>query len=100
MIIGQILVSELQLYLCFHNYNIVVNRVAYKVCAISMKDLLDLRDDTRFRDEKWWESEHVINITKRTRRILDEKYQKAYLSKSVSDSKHWSYEKKGCHMMY
>ena len=58
----------------------------------------NLRDDARFRDEELWESEHVLDATRRMRRILDTKYQKANLSKIVSNSKHLSNDKQS--MLY
>ena len=60
----------------------------YKGCTIYMKDPSDLRDDAIFRNEELWESEHVLNSTQRTCRILDAQYQKADLRKIVSNSKH------------
>ena len=44
--------------------------------------------DARFRNEEVWESELVIDSKRRTRRILDAKYEKSNLSKIVSDSQH------------
>ena len=45
-------------------------------------------DDASFRNEELWESENVLDSTRRTRRILDANYQGADLSKIVSNSKH------------
>ena len=53
-----------------------------------MKDPSDLRYDIIFRNAELWESEHVLNSTRRTRRILDAQDQKDDLSKIVSNSKH------------
>ena len=52
-----------------------------------MKDTYDLCVDASFRNEELLKSEHVLNYTQHTRRILDANYQKADLSKLVSDSK-------------
>ena len=51
-------------------------------------------DEASFRDEELWKSEHVIDDTRSTRRILNTKYQNYDLSKIVSDSKHLSSDKK------
>ena len=53
-----------------------------------MKDPSNLRDDTIFRNRELWEREYVLDSTRHTRRILDAQYQKADLSKIVSNSKH------------
>ena len=45
-------------------------------------------DDKRCRNEEIWESEHVLDSKRRMRRILDANYQRANLSKTVSNSKH------------
>ena len=79
---------ELKLDLCFSNYTIKGNVGAYEECTDSMKDPYDLCDDASSRNEEVWESEHVLDNMRRTRRILDAKYQKSDLSKIVSDSKH------------
>ena len=94
MIIGQYLLLELKLYLYISDYTIKVDGCAYKGCTAPMRDPYDLCDDASFRNEKLWESEQLINSTQRTRRLLDAKYQKADLSKFVSDSKHINNNKK------
>ena len=53
-----------------------------------MKDPSDLCYDIIFRNAELWEIEHVLNSTRRTRRILDAQYKKYDLSKIVSNSKH------------
>ena len=53
-----------------------------------MKYPSDLCDAASFRNEELWESEHVIDSTQRTRRILEANYQKADLSEIVPNSKH------------
>ena len=45
-------------------------------CTTSMKDPSKLCDDTNLRNEELWESEHVIDSTQCTRRILEDTYQK------------------------
>ena len=90
MIIGPDLFSKLQLDLCFSEHIIMGNGGAYEKCTVSMKYPSDLRDDSSFRDGEWWESEHTLNATRCTRRILDAKYKKSDLSNIVSDSKHLS----------
>ena len=94
MIIGWYLLLELKLDLCFSDYKIKGNGGAYEGCTAPMKYPSNLCDDTRFINEVWWESEHVLNSMQHTRRILDEKYQKANLSKIVSNSKHLNNNKK------
>ena len=96
MIIGQDFLSELQLDLCFLDYTIRLNGGTYEGCTASMRDMnnnyvrinSDLIDDASFRDEELWESEHLLDSTRRTRRIWDAKYQESDLSKVVSNSKH------------
>ena len=66
IIIGQDLLSELQLDLCLSDYTIRVNVGAYERCTISMKDPYGLRNDASLRDEKLWKSEHIINATRHT----------------------------------
>ena len=90
MIIGQDLLLELKLDLCFSNCMIKGNGVAYKVCTTPMRYPNNFCNDASFRNEEVWESEHVINFTRRTRRILDVNYQRAYLSKIVSNSKNFN----------
>ena len=59
MIMGQYLLSELRLDLCFSDYNIRVNIDVYKVCTVSMRDTKtnyvgdpsNLRNGAIFRDE-------------------------------------------------
>ena len=81
MIIIQDLFLELKLDLCFHDYTIKSNGGAYKGCTTPMKYPYDLCDDESFINEEVWESEHVLNSTGSTRRILDANYQKADLRK-------------------
>ena len=90
MIMGQDLLLELKLDLCFSYYTIRGNWGAYKECTISMKDPANLHDDTIFRNEELWERKHVLDSTQRTRRILKAQYQNLDLSKIVSKSKHWN----------
>ena len=79
---------ELKLDLCFSNYTIKGNGGAYEGCTVPMEDNSDLCDDTSFRNEKLWGSEHVLDYTQHTCRILESKYQKSDLSKIVSNSKY------------
>ena len=58
-----------------------------------MKYPSHLRDARIFRNERPWERKHIINSTRRTHMILDEKYQKSDLSKIVSNSKHLNNKK-------
>ena len=88
MIIGWNLLLELKLDLCFSDYTINGNGCAYEGCTTLMRDTSNLRDDTSFRNEKWWKSEHVIDYTRRTHRILDKKDQKSDLIQIVSNNKH------------
>ena len=88
MIIGQDLLLELKLDFCFSDHTIRVDGGAYKGCTISMKDPFDLHDDAIFRNEELWESEDVLDSTRRMRRILDAQYQKSDLRKIMSNSKH------------
>ena len=88
MIIGRDLLLELKLYLYFSNYTIRGNGGAYEGCTIYVKDPSDLRDDAMFRNEEWWESEHILDSRRHKLRILDAQYQKVNLCKIVSDSKH------------
>ena len=88
MIIGRDLLLELKLDLCFSDYTIKVNGCAYKGCTAPTRDPYDLCDDASFRNEEVWESEHVLDSMRCTRRILDAKYQRADLSQIVSNSKH------------
>ena len=88
MIIGQYLLLEIKLDLCFSNYTIKGNGGAYKGCTAPMKYYFDLCDDASFRNEEWRENDHVLDSTKCTRRILDANYQRADLSKILSNSKH------------
>ena len=53
-----------------------------------MKDTSNLRDDTSLKNEELWESEHVLDSTRRMCRLLDSKYQNSDLRKIVSNSKH------------
>ena len=53
-----------------------------------MKYPSDLRGHGSFRNEELWESEHILDSTRLTRRILDAKYQKSDLRKTVSNIKH------------
>ena len=93
MIIGQDLLLEIKLDLCFSDYTIKGKEGAYELCNSPMKDPSDLCDGTRFSNEELWDSEHVLNSTRRTRRILDENCQRANLSKIVSNSKQLNYNK-------
>ena len=77
IIIGRDLLLELKLDLCLHDYNIRGNGGTYEGCTVSMKDTSDLRNDARFRNESLWKSEHVIDFTRSTSRILDAQYQKS-----------------------
>ena len=86
MIIGRDLLLEIKLDLCFSYYKIKVNGGTYEGCTNPMKDPSDLCDDTSFINEELWESEHVLNFTRRRRRILDAKYQNSDLSKIMSNS--------------
>ena len=95
MIIGQDLLLEIKLDLCFSNYIIKGKEGAYELCNSPMKDPSDLCDGTRFSNEELWESEHVLNSTQRTCRILDTNYQRADLSKIVSNSKHLNDNEQG-----
>ena len=88
MIIGQGLLLELKLDLCFYDYTIKGNVGAYEACTVYMKYPSHLRDAASLRNERLWESKNVINSAQRTRNILDAKYQKSDLSKIVSNSKH------------
>ena len=53
-----------------------------------MKDPLDLRDGAIFRNKELWESKYVLDSTRHMRRILYAQYQKADLSKIVTNTKH------------
>ena len=88
MIMGRDLLLELKLDLCFSYCTIKGNVGAYKACTVYMKHPSYLRDAKIFINERLWESKHVINSTRRTRKILDAKYQKSDLRKIVSNSKH------------
>ena len=63
MIMGQDLLSELQIYLYFSGYTIRVNVGAYKGCTISMRGMSNeyvrissnLRDYASFMNEELWE---------------------------------------------
>ena len=81
MIIGPYLLLELKLVLCFSNNTIKGNRVAYEGFTDPIKYPSDLCDGTSFINEELWESEHVINSTRRTRRILYTNYQRVNLGK-------------------
>ena len=48
----------------------------------------DLCDDASFRNEEVWESDHVLDSTRHTPRVLDANNQKDNLSKIVSNSTH------------
>ena len=61
---------------------------AYKGCTAPMRESYTVCDYASFRNEEIWESEHVLNSTRLTRRILDGNYQRVNLSKIVSNSKH------------
>ena len=63
-----------------------------------MKDPSNPRYYARFRNEEWWEIEHVLDATRGTCRILDAKYLKYDISKIVPDSKHLKITKKS--MLY
>ena len=71
MIIGRDLLLELKLDFCFSNYTVKRNGGPYKGCTAPMRYLYDLCDYSSFRNEEEWESEHVLNSTQRTRRILE-----------------------------
>ena len=88
MIIGRDLLLELKLDLRLYYCMIRGNGGAHDGCTVSMKDPYDLRDDASFRNYYFWESEHVLDSTRLMRKILDTQYQKAYLRKTVSNSKH------------
>ena len=51
MIVGQDLLLELKLDLCYSNYTIEVNGGAYEGCNAPMKYPSDLCDDSIFRNE-------------------------------------------------
>ena len=51
MIIGRYLLLELKLDLCFSDYMIKGNGVAYKGCTTPMRDPYNLCDDASFRNE-------------------------------------------------
>ena len=59
-----------------------------------MKDPSKFCDDAIFRNEELWESEHALDSTQGTRRILDANYQMADLSKIVSNIKQLNHNKK------
>ena len=82
MIIGRELLLELKLYLCLYKYKIKVSGGAYKECTAPMKYPSNLCDDASFRNQELWEIEHVLNSTRRTRRILNANYQRDNLRKS------------------
>ena len=71
MIIGLNLFLELQIYLRFSGYIIRLIGATYEVCKASMIYINNscviipsgYLDDKRFRDEEWWESEHVLDAT-------------------------------------
>ena len=88
MIIGQDLLLELKLDLCYSNCTINGNGGTYKGCTAPMKYPTNFRDDASLGNEELWEIEHVLDSTRRLRRILDAKYQKAYLIKIISNNKH------------
>ena len=87
MIIGQDLLLEIKLDLCFSDYTIKVNGCAYKGCTAPTRDPYDLCDDASFRNEEVWESEHIFDSMQHTLRILAANYQRYNLSKIVSNSK-------------
>ena len=87
-IICQDLLLELKLDLRFSNYKIKGNGGTYKGCTAPMKDPSDFCDNERFRNEEWWEREHILDSTRRTHRILDANYQRYNSSIIVSNSKH------------
>ena len=87
IIISRDLLLELKLDLCFSDYTIKGNGGAYKGCTAPTRNPYNLCDDASFRNEEVWESEHVLDYMRRRRRILDESYQRANLSKIVSKSK-------------
>ena len=94
MIIGQYLLLEPRVDLCFSNYTIRGNGGAYEGFAISMKDISELRNNKIFINEELWESEHVLNSIGKMRRILDAQYQNANLRKIVCNSKHLNNDKR------
>ena len=65
MIIGRDLLSELWLDLRFSDYTISGNGGVYEGFTVYMEYPSDLRDDAILRDEQLWESEHVIDATRR-----------------------------------
>ena len=77
MIIGRDLLLELMLDLCLSDYTIKGNGGAYKGCTAPMRDPYNLCDDASFRNEKVWESDHVLDYTGRTRIILDANCQRS-----------------------
>ena len=54
MIIGQDLLLELKLDLCFPNYMIKGNGGSYEGCTAPMRDPYDLCNDASFRNEEVW----------------------------------------------
>ena len=74
MIIGQDLLLELKLDLCFYDCTIKGHGGAYEACTVYTKYPSELRDAKIFINERLWEIKHVINSTRRTRKILDAKY--------------------------
>ena len=63
MIIGQDLLLELHLDLCFFYFTIKDHGGAYEGCPAPMKDTSNLSDDASLRNEEQWESKHVIDFT-------------------------------------
>ena len=66
------------------DYTIRINGGVWRGCTAPTSDInnryiiitSNLRDYASFRDEEWWEIEHVLNATQRTHMIFDEKHQK------------------------
>ena len=85
---------ELKLDLRFSDYKITSNGGACEGCTAPMKDPSKFCDDAIFRNEELWESEHALDSTQGTRRILDANYQMADLSKIVSNIKQLNHNKK------
>ena len=76
MIIDWDLFLELKLDLCFSNHMIKGNGGAYEGYTAPMKYPFDLCDDASFRNEELWESEHVLDSTRRMCGILDANFQR------------------------
>ena len=95
MIIGQYLLLELKLDLCFYDYTIKGNGGAYEGCTAPTRDPYELCDGASFENEELGESDHVLNSTRHMRRILDANYKRADLSKIVSNSKHLNDNEQG-----